>query len=219
MQRTGEHVPSKLHLMKFFADCSIKMETFLWRWMLLIYSLHLDLLYLCRMKDTHLKQRAVLLQFLLDLLDFWSINLSRSFTDILKDNTNIYPVRCSTLSRTKRTMLPLALMALYSSSGVNSSTFRGCSLLFLSAVRTSKGLSAASWGKVDFSSSTKSASCRPRGHFRWWGGYLLYTEKKQRSSNSQAGSYPWDKHNKQYADCTNINKKKRDSSPYKLLLH
>lgn len=61
MQRTGEHVPSKLHLMKFFADCSIKMETFLWRWMLLIYSLHLDLHYLCRMKDTHLKQRAVLL--------------------------------------------------------------------------------------------------------------------------------------------------------------
>lgn len=50
-------------------------------------------------------------------------------------------------------------------------------------------------------------------------GTYYTLRKKQRSSNSQAGSYPWDKHNEQYADCTNINKKKRDSSPYKLLLH
>lgn len=170
MQRTGEHVPSKLHLMKFFADWSIK-KTSKGNFPLEVNVINLQFaswfaLPLQNEGHTFKAESSVTSQFLLDLLDFWSINLSRSFTDILKDNTNIYPVRCSTLSRTKRTMHPLALMALYSSSGVNSSTFRGCSLLFLSAVRTSKGLSAASWGKVDFSSSTKSASCRPRGHFR-----------------------------------------------------
>ena len=65
------------------------------------------------------------------------------------------------------------------SSGLSVWTLRGSSLLDLSAVRMSNGLSPASWGKVDLSRRRKSVSWRPRGHCSLCPGSFWYTGGKQ----------------------------------------
>ena len=83
-----------------------------------------------------------------------------------------------TFGRMKRDERPQLLRLLLISPGVGVLTLRGTSLLVLSAVKMSNGLSPASWGKVDLSRRRKSASWRPRGHCSFCTGTFWCTGGK-----------------------------------------